>query len=67
MEVVEFLKRPKMFIAIDIRIPKGVLFIGPLGTGKTLLAKAIAGKVGVPFFSISSSKFVKMFVGVGVS
>jgi len=67
MEVMEFLKRPKRFIVVGIRIPKGVLLIGPLGIGKTLLAKAIVGEASVPFFSISSSKFVEMFVGVGAS
>ncbi len=63
----EFLKRPKMFIAIGTRIPIGVLLIGLFGIRKALLAKVIAREAGVPFFSISSSKFVKMFVGVGAS
>ncbi|CAI5492916.1 unnamed protein product [Closterium sp. Naga37s-1] len=67
MEVVEFLKRPERFTAVGARIPKGVLLVGPPGTGKTLLAKAIAGEAAVPFFSISGSEFVEMFVGVGAS
>jgi cell division protease FtsH len=66
-EIVEFLKNPKKFTRIGGRIPKGVLLIGPPGTGKTLLAKAIAGEASVPFFSISGSDFVEMFVGVGAS
>ncbi|ASC73615.1 ATP-dependent metalloprotease [Halomicronema hongdechloris C2206] len=66
-EVVSFLKKPEKFTAIGARIPKGVLLIGQPGTGKTLLAKAIAGEAGVPFFSISGSEFVEMFVGVGAS
>ncbi|NJL45391.1 MAG: ATP-dependent zinc metalloprotease FtsH [Leptolyngbyaceae cyanobacterium SM2_3_12] len=66
-EVVSFLKSPERFTAIGARIPKGVLLIGQPGTGKTLLAKAIAGEAGVPFFSISGSEFVEMFVGVGAS
>lgn len=66
-EVVEFLKEPEKFIQLGARIPKGVLLIGSPGTGKTLLAKAIAGEAGVPFFSISGSEFVEMFVGVGAS
>ncbi|MEB3294669.1 MAG: ATP-dependent zinc metalloprotease FtsH [Synechococcales bacterium] len=66
-EVVTFLKKPEKFTAIGARIPKGVLLIGSPGTGKTLLAKAIAGEAGVPFFSISGSEFVEMFVGVGAS
>lgn len=66
-EVVTFLKKPEKFTAIGARIPKGVLLIGAPGTGKTLLAKAIAGEAGVPFFSISGSEFVEMFVGVGAS
>jgi cell division protease FtsH len=66
-EVVEFLKDPKRFQKIGGRIPKGVLMVGPPGTGKTLLAKAIAGEADVPFFSISGSDFVEMFVGVGAS
>jgi cell division protease FtsH len=66
-EVVSFLKQPEKFTAIGARIPKGVLLIGLPGTGKTLLAKAIAGEAGVPFFSISGSEFVEMFVGVGAS
>jgi cell division protease FtsH len=66
-EVVTFLKQPEKFTAIGARIPKGVLLVGPPGTGKTLLAKAIAGEASVPFFSISGSEFVEMFVGVGAS
>ncbi|HIK44723.1 MAG TPA: ATP-dependent zinc metalloprotease FtsH [Leptolyngbyaceae cyanobacterium M65_K2018_010] len=66
-EVVAFLKNPEKFTAIGARIPRGVLLIGQPGTGKTLLAKAIAGEAGVPFFSISGSEFVEMFVGVGAS
>lgn len=67
VEVVEFLKNPKKFTALGARIPKGVLLEGPPGTGKTLLAKAVAGEANVPFFSISGSEFVEMFVGVGAS
>jgi cell division protease FtsH len=66
-EVVTFLKQPERFTAVGARIPKGVLLVGPPGTGKTLLAKAIAGEASVPFFSISGSEFVEMFVGVGAS
>jgi cell division protease FtsH len=66
-EVVTFLKQPEKFTAIGAKIPRGVLLIGPPGTGKTLLAKAIAGEASVPFFSISGSEFVEMFVGVGAS
>ena len=66
-EIVEFLKFPKKFEAVGARIPKGVLLIGPPGTGKTLLARAVAGEANVPFFSISGSEFVEMFVGVGAS
>ena len=66
-EVVTFLKQPEKFTAIGAKIPRGVLLIGPPGTGKTLLAKAIAGEAAVPFFSISGSEFVEMFVGVGAS
>lgn len=66
-EVVEFLKYPKKFAAMGARIPKGVLLVGPPGTGKTLLARAVAGEANVPFFSISGSEFVEMFVGVGAS
>ncbi|MGK7917736.1 MAG: ATP-dependent zinc metalloprotease FtsH [Prochloraceae cyanobacterium] len=66
-EVVTFLKEPEKFTAVGAKIPKGVLLIGPPGTGKTLLAKAIAGEAAVPFFSISGSEFVEMFVGVGAS
>ena len=66
-EVVDFLKNPKKFSNLGARIPKGVLLVGPPGTGKTLFAKAVAGEAGVPFFSISGSDFVEMFVGVGAS
>ncbi len=66
-EVVTFLKQPDRFTAVGAKIPKGVLLIGPPGTGKTMLAKAIAGEAGVPFFSLSGSEFVEMFVGVGAS
>ncbi len=66
-EIVDFLKQPRRFIELGARIPKGVLLVGPPGTGKTYLAKAVAGEAGVPFFSISGSDFVEMFVGVGAS
>ncbi len=66
-EIVDFLKYPKKYQALGARIPKGVLLLGPPGSGKTLLARAIAGEAGVPFFSISGSDFVEMFVGVGAS
>ncbi|MBI4427052.1 MAG: ATP-dependent zinc metalloprotease FtsH [Candidatus Magasanikbacteria bacterium] len=66
-EIVEFLKEPKRFTEMGAKIPKGVLLMGAPGTGKTLLAKAVAGEAGVPFFSISGSEFVEMFVGVGAS
>lgn len=66
-EIVEFLKNPRKFVELGARIPKGVLLVGPPGTGKTLLGKAVAGEAGVPFFSISGSDFVEMFVGVGAS
>ena len=66
-EIVEFLKNPKKFMDIGARVPKGVLLVGPPGTGKTLFAKAVAGEANVPFFSISGSDFVEMFVGVGAS
>ena len=66
-EVVEFLREPQKFISLGARIPKGVLLVGPPGGGKTLLAKAVSGEAGVPFFSISGSEFVEMFVGVGAS
>ena len=66
-EIVDFLKNPKKFIQIGARIPKGVMLMGAPGTGKTLLARAVAGEAGVPFFSISGSEFVEMFVGVGAS
>jgi cell division protease FtsH len=67
MEIVDFLKNPKKFLAIGARIPKGVILMGAPGTGKTLMAQAVAGTAGVPFFSISGSEFVEMFVGVGAS
>ena len=67
MEIVEFLKHPKKFNELGAKIPKGVLLVGPSGTGKTLLARAMAGEAGVPFFSISGSEFVEMFVGVGAA
>ena len=66
-EIVDFLKNPKKYTRLGARIPKGVLLVGPPGTGKTLLAKAVAGEASVPFFSISGSDFVEMFVGVGAS
>ncbi len=66
-EVVEFLKFPKKFAGMGARIPKGVLLVGPPGTGKTMLSRAVAGEANVPFFSISGSEFVEMFVGVGAS
>ena len=66
-EVVEFLKFPKKFASLGARIPKGVLLVGPPGTGKTMLSRAVAGEANVPFFSISGSEFVEMFVGVGAS
>jgi len=66
-EIVEFLKNPRKFIELGARIPKGILLVGPPGTGKTYLARAVAGEAGVPFFSISGSDFVEMFVGVGAS
>lgn len=66
-EVVDFLKNPKRYINLGARIPKGILMVGPPGTGKTYLSRAVAGEAGVPFFSISGSDFVEMFVGVGAS
>jgi len=66
-EIVDFLKSPRKYIELGARIPKGVLLVGPPGTGKTYLSKAVAGEAGVPFFSISGSDFVEMFVGVGAS
>jgi len=66
-EIVEFLKSPEKFLSLGARIPRGVLLVGPPGTGKTLLARAIAGEAAVPFYSISGSEFVEMFVGVGAS
>ncbi len=67
VELVDFLKSPERFAAMGARIPKGVLLVGPPGTGKTLISRAVAGEAGVPFFSISGSEFVEMFVGVGAS
>jgi cell division protease FtsH len=67
LEIVDFLRNPKKFLDIGARIPKGILLMGAPGTGKTLLARAVAGEAGVPFFSISGSEFVEMFVGVGAS
>ena len=67
MEVVDFLHGPEKYAAIGARLPKGVLLVGPPGTGKTLLAKAVAGEAKVPFFSISGSEFVEMFVGMGAA
>ena len=67
MEIVDFLKTPEKFTDLGAKVPRGALLIGPPGTGKTLLAKAVAGEAKVPFFSISASEFVEMFVGVGAS
>lgn len=67
MEFVEFLRNPKKFTQLGAKVPKGALLVGPPGTGKTLLAKAVAGEASVPFFSISGSDFIEMFVGVGPS
>ena len=66
-EIVEFLQNPKKYTNLGGRIPKGVLLVGPPGTGKTLLARAVAGEAHVPFFSLSGSEFVEMFVGVGAA
>lgn len=66
-EVVDFLKHPRKFVSVGARIPKGVLLVGPPGTGKTMMARAVAGEAGVPFFTVSGSEFVEMFVGVGAS
>jgi len=66
-EIVDFLKRPEKYTKLGGKIPRGVLLVGPPGTGKTLLAKSVAGEADVPFFSISGSDFVEMFVGVGAS
>src|SRR5947208_4711354 len=67
MEIVDFLRNPKKYTSLGGKIPKGALLVGPPGTGKTLLAKAMAGEAQVPFFSLSGSDFVEMFVGVGAS
>ena len=67
MEIVDFLKNPNKYKELGGKIPKGALLVGPPGTGKTMLAKAVAGEANVPFFSISGSDFVEMFVGVGAS
>ena len=66
-EIIEFLKTPEKFRALGGKIPKGVLLVGAPGTGKTLLAKVVAGEAGVPFFNMSGSEFVEMFVGVGAA
>ena len=66
-EIVDFLKNPQQYTALGAKIPKGVMLVGPPGTGKTLMAKAVAGEAQVPFFSLSGSEFVEMFVGVGAS
>ena len=66
-EIVEFLKQPEKYTELGAKIPKGALLVGPPGTGKTLLARAVAGEAKVPFFSLSGSDFVEMFVGVGAS
>src|SRR5262249_7787331 len=66
-EVVDFLRSPEKFQRLRAQVPKGVLLVGPPGPGKTLLARAVAGEAGVPFFSISGSEFIQMFVGVGAS
>ena len=66
-EIVDFLKNPRKYLSLGARIPKGILMVGPPGTGKTYLSKACAGEAGVPFYTISGSDFVEMFVGVGAS
>ncbi len=65
--IVDFLKYPERYAAVGAKIPRGVLLVGPPGTGKTLLAKAVAGEANVPFFSMSGSSFIEMFVGLGAS
>src|SRR5262249_47568288 len=65
IEIVDFLKFPQKYLAMGAKIPRGVLLLGPAGVGKTMLARSVAGEAGVPFFSISGSEFVEMFVGVG--
>jgi ATP-dependent Zn protease len=67
MEFVDFLKNPNKYHKLGAKIPRGALLVGPPGTGKTMLAKAVAGEAGVPFFSIAGSDFVEMFVGLGAS
>jgi cell division protease FtsH len=67
VEVIDFLKEPERFTSIGGQIPRGILLVGPPGTGKTLLAKAVAGESKVPFFSLSGSEFVEMFVGLGAA
>ena len=66
-EIVDFLKKPNEYVSLGARVPKGVILVGPPGTGKTLLAKAVAGEAKVPFYTISGSDFIEMFVGVGAS
>lgn len=66
-EIVQFLKEPQIFTELGAKIPKGALLTGPSGTGKTLVARAVAGEAGVPFFSIAASEFIEIFAGVGAS